>query len=71
MNASEIIKLLFMLGKMVTINSNLSDDDIDLIAMEYNVMVTKEPSDSEKESQTKRSTNERPGPITAMAMRQA
>lgn len=41
-NASDIIKLLFMLGKMVTINSNMDDDTIQLVCMEYNVEVTKE-----------------------------
>lgn len=41
-NSSDIIKLLFMLGKMVTINTNLDDETIQLICMEYNVEVTKE-----------------------------
>lgn len=40
--AGEIIKLLFMLGKMVTINSILEDDEIQLICMEYGVEPTKE-----------------------------
>lgn len=45
-NSSDLIKLLFMLGKMVTINSNLDDETIQLICMEYNVEATKqEPID--------------------------
>ncbi|HET6785516.1 MAG TPA: translation initiation factor IF-2 N-terminal domain-containing protein, partial [Erysipelotrichaceae bacterium] len=45
-NSSDLIKLLFMLGKMVTINSNLDDETIQLICMEYNVETTKqEPID--------------------------
>jgi translation initiation factor IF-2 len=45
-NSSDLIKLLFMLNKMVTINSNLDDETIQLICMEYNVEVTKaEPVD--------------------------
>lgn len=41
-NASDLIKLLFMLGKMVTINTNLDDETVQLICMEYNVEATKE-----------------------------
>lgn len=41
-NASEIIKLLFMLGKMVTINSVMDDELIELVCMEFGVSVTKE-----------------------------
>lgn len=41
-NASEVIKLLFMLGKMVTINSVMDDDLVDLVCLEFNVEVTKE-----------------------------
>ena len=41
-NSSDLIKLLFMLGKLVTINSNLDDETVQLICMEYNVEVTKE-----------------------------
>ena len=36
-NASDIIKLLFMLGKMVTINTNMDDESVQLVCMEYNV----------------------------------
>lgn len=41
-NASEIIKLLFMMGTMVTINSTLDDETIELVCMEWNVECTKE-----------------------------
>ena len=41
-NASEIIKLLFMMGTMVTINSSLDDETIELICMEFNVECEKE-----------------------------
>ena len=41
-NASDIIKLLFMLGKMVTINSSMDDETIELVCMEYDVEVKKE-----------------------------
>ena len=39
---AEIIKFLFMMGKMVTINAVLDDDLIQLIAMQYNINITKE-----------------------------
>lgn len=41
-NSSEIIKFLFMIGNMSTINTVLSDDDIELICMEFGVEVHKE-----------------------------
>lgn len=41
-NASEIIKLLFMMGTMVTINSTLDEENIELVCMEFNVTTTKE-----------------------------
>lgn len=41
-NASEIIKLLFMMGTMVTINSTLDDENIELVCMEFNVSCRKE-----------------------------
>ena len=41
-NAREIIKLLFMMGTMVTINSTLDDETIELVCMEWNVDVHKE-----------------------------
>ncbi len=48
-NSSELIKLLFMLGKMVTINSPLDDENIELICMEYGVCATKQ-AEREEES---------------------
>ena len=41
-NSSDIIKLLFMLSKMVTINSSLDDETVELVCMEYGIEVTKE-----------------------------
>ena len=41
-NSSEIIKFLFLLGNMSTINTVLSDDDIELICAEFNVEVHKD-----------------------------
>lgn len=41
-NASDIIRLLFMMGNMVTINDHLSDELVELIALEYEVETTKE-----------------------------
>lgn len=41
-NASEIIKLLFMMGNMVTINSTLDEETIELVCMEWNVECHKE-----------------------------
>ena len=41
-NASDIIKLLFMLGKMVTINTAMDEELIQLVCMEYNVEAVKE-----------------------------
>jgi translation initiation factor IF-2 len=41
-NSSDLIKILFMLGKMVTINTNLDDETIQLICMEFEVEATKE-----------------------------
>lgn len=41
-NASEIIKLLFMMGTMVTINSTMDEENIELVCMEFNVETHKE-----------------------------
>ena len=41
-NASEIIKVLFMMGTMVTINASLDEETIELICMEFNVECKKE-----------------------------
>ena len=40
-NSSDIIKILFMLGKMVTINSALDDENVELVCMNYDVTATK------------------------------
>lgn len=40
--AAEIIKLLFMMGNMVTINSALDDETIELVCMEFGIEVHKE-----------------------------
>ena len=40
-NSGELIKILFMLGKMVTINSALDDENVELICMNYDVTATK------------------------------
>ena len=39
---AEIIKFLFMLDKMCTINTSLDDETIQMIAMQYNIEITKE-----------------------------
>ncbi len=45
-NSSDIIKLLFMMGTIVNINTSLDDDTVELICMEYNVTPTRvEPVD--------------------------
>ncbi|MCI5774469.1 MAG: translation initiation factor IF-2 [Erysipelotrichaceae bacterium] len=41
-NASDIIKILFMLGKMVTINSVLDDETVELVCLEFGIEPTKE-----------------------------
>ena len=38
---ADIIKLLFMMGKMVTINTNIDDETIELICMEFEIEATK------------------------------
>ena len=40
-NSGELIKLLFMLGKALTINSPLEDENVELICMEYGITPTK------------------------------
>ena len=39
--SSDIIKVLFMLGKMVTINSALDDETVELVCMNYDIEATK------------------------------
>ncbi|MDH6366062.1 MULTISPECIES: translation initiation factor IF-2 [Breznakia] len=40
--ASDIIKFLFLMGNMATINTVLDDETVELIGMEFNIEVTKE-----------------------------
>ena len=54
-NSGDIIKILFMLGKMVTINSALDDENVELVCMEYGVDATKEEP---KEDETLLDTEE-------------
>lgn len=73
-NASDIIKLLFMMGTMVTINSILDDETIELVCMEWNVECHKEiiieESDFEEqinnEEDDEESLMERPAVVTIM-----
>lgn len=46
-NPAEIIKLLFMLGHMATINSSLSDELVEMIGIEFNVEMKKAVDTSE------------------------
>ena len=41
-NASDIIKILFMLSKMVTINSPLDDETVELVCLEFGIDAKKE-----------------------------
>ncbi|MBQ2478456.1 MAG: translation initiation factor IF-2 N-terminal domain-containing protein, partial [Erysipelotrichales bacterium] len=70
-NASDLIKTLFLMGSVVTINSVLNDDQIQLLAMEYNCTITKEAEkinlsleDTEEDDPAK--LKERPPIITIM-----
>ncbi|MBR2794909.1 MAG: translation initiation factor IF-2 N-terminal domain-containing protein, partial [Solobacterium sp.] len=40
-NASDLIKVLFMQGKMVTINTTLDDDMVETVCLEYDIEPTK------------------------------
>ena len=44
--SGDLIKLLFMLGKTLTINSPVDDENVELICMEYGVTPTKVDDDS-------------------------
>ena len=44
---AEIIKFLFMMGQMVTINATLDDETIQLIAMQYGIKIEKEEPEEE------------------------
>ncbi len=41
-NSGDVIKVLFLLGKMVTINSSLEDEDVELVCVEFEITATKE-----------------------------
>ena len=47
-NSGELIKLLFMLGKALTINSPLEDENVELICMEYGITPTKIDEEEEE-----------------------
>ena len=68
---SEIIKMLFMMNKMVTINTSLDDETVELICMDYDIECTKKEAkeiDSlEDEEEDDASTlEERPPIVTIM-----
>lgn len=70
-NSSDLIKLLFMLGKMVTINTSLDEETIQLICMEYNVEasfeeIIEEDSLEDSEKEDPKNLVERPAIITIM-----
>ena len=70
-NASDLIKTLFLMGSVVTINSVLTDDMIQLLAMEYNCTITKEAekinlSLEDTEEDNPAELKERPPIITIM-----
>lgn len=70
-NSSELIKILFMLGKMVTINTNLDEETIQLICLEYDVEATLEVIEDENSLQDEIEENpkdlvERPAIVTIM-----
>ncbi|MFH3639732.1 translation initiation factor IF-2 N-terminal domain-containing protein, partial [Acinetobacter baumannii] len=70
---SEIIKKLFMLGIMATINQDLDKDTIELIANDYGIEVEEEVIVSETEFETfideqddEENLKERPAVVTIM-----
>lgn len=70
-NASEIIKILFMLGNMVTINSLLDDESVELICLEFNITPEKvdpieEDSLSDDEVDDEKDLVARPPIVTIM-----
>ena len=70
-NSSELIKVLFMLCNMVTINSALDDDAVSLLCMEFNCKATKEEvvdpdSLEDTEEDDERDLEERPCIVTIM-----
>ena len=70
-NASEIIKILFMLSKMVTINSPLDDETVELVCLEFGIDAKKEePKDEnsleDDEIDDPKDLKERPPIVTIM-----
>ncbi|MDE8339645.1 translation initiation factor IF-2 [Erysipelothrix rhusiopathiae] len=68
---AEVIKLLFMMGTMVTINTSLDDDTVQLICMEYEVEATRvEPVDEltldDEEKDDPKILEQRPPIVTIM-----
>lgn len=68
---AEVIKLLFMMGTMVTINTSLDDDTVQLICMEYEVEATRvEPVDGltldDEEKDDPKTLEQRPPIVTIM-----
>lgn len=70
-SASDIIKLLFMLSKMVTINTSLDDETVELVCLEYGINCKKEElvdEDSLEDDETDDESllKERPAIVTIM-----
>ena len=70
-NASDIIKILFMLSKMVTINSPLDKDTVELVCLEFGIEpVYEEPKDEnsleDDEIDDPKDLKERPPIVTIM-----
>lgn len=70
-NASDIIKILFMLSKMVTINSPLDEETVELVCLEFGIEATKEePKDEnsleDDEIDDPKDLEERPPIVTIM-----
>lgn len=70
-NASDIIKILFMLSKMVTINSPLDDETVELVCLEFGIDAKKEePKDEnsleDDEIDDPKDLKERPPIVTIM-----
>ncbi|MBK2403121.1 MULTISPECIES: translation initiation factor IF-2 [unclassified Erysipelothrix] len=68
---AEVIKLLFMMGTMVTINTSLDDDTVQLICMEYEIEATRvEPVDEltldDEEKDDPSTLEQRPPIVTIM-----
>ena len=70
-NAGDLIKILFMQGKMVTINSSLDDDMVETVCLEYDIEPTKvkpkdEDSLEDEEPDDPKLLKERPPIVTIM-----